>query len=263
MSETVLADAQFSMGRVFRPFSGFESVYEGVSVNTPIAIPGTLDPNAGEPGYDPNLLAGIPMPMGSKALIWFPTIFNESAVSGLEIQPYRYSILWRLRNLRDFRGGRNPYHLPFQSLGEGNQFVVPCGVNTIVGESFFLSQNTAILNANVNEKRVSESEVGIETLSFKSGVAFTPLTPNGSTAAYQQGLAQGLVGSNKSVTFNPVQVDVLGDEMIILIDRPVGSSDTWSFEFADSGLSAFFGTAGGTRQLIRSMGIYVFTGSNP
>ena len=101
MSEAVLTDAQFSIARVYRPFAGFEAVYQDQPVSTPIAIPGTLDSNAGRTGYDANLLAGIPTSYGSRLTLWLPTIFNESDGS-LFIAGYRYRFVWRMRNLRDF-----------------------------------------------------------------------------------------------------------------------------------------------------------------
>lgn len=260
-SNFALVDAQFSVARVFRPFAGFENVYQGESGSIPIAIPGNLDPDASKTGFDSNLLAGISMPLGAKAILWFPTIFNRT-VDGLTIQPYQYTIVWRLRNLRDFRNTRAPYHFPKQSFGENNQFVIPSGVNTIIAEG--IPRSTDATNSQFEQKRSSSSEVTIENMSFQSAVANAPLTPAGNVGAYQQGLAQGDVGSNTSVTFNPVQLDVLGDEMLIIVNK-VTAGD-WSFDSvggADAGFSAFFGTADNTRQPIQSMGIYVFTGSNP
>ena len=107
MSQAVLADAQFSVARVFRPFEGFEAVYNGQSVRTPIAIPGSLDPDAGRTGFDTNLISGIPVPMGSKVMLWIPTIFQDSGGAlgppSFQVVPYRYQFVWRLRNLRDFK----------------------------------------------------------------------------------------------------------------------------------------------------------------
>jgi hypothetical protein len=264
VSDTVLADAQFSVARIFRPFEGFEGVYSGQSVETPIAIPGNLDPNAGKTGFDANLLAGIPMPMGAKAILWFPTIFNFDISAGLTIQPYKYTILWRLRNLRDFRVDRAPYHFPQQSLGEDSKFVIPSAVNPIISEQMLVSSSTGG-SSPFAEKRLAPNEVGIEYMTFRSAIANAPLTPAGNAAAFQQGLAQGTVGSNRTVTFNPVQIDVIGDEMIILVNREANptAGSVWDFEFADQGFSAFFGTADGSREIIDAMGIYVFTGSNP
>lgn len=266
MSTAVLADAQFSTVRVFRPFLNFETVYEGQSGDTPIAIPGNFDQDAGKTGFDSNLIAGIPVPFGAKMVIWMPTIFNFTIEEGFVVRPYRYTIVWRLRNLRDFRTRRVPYHFPRQSFGENSQFIIPSGVNTIITNAE--PRSVSISGSQFSSYRSSDSEVGIENMTVRSIIPKPPFAPNGQDAALQQGLAQGAVGSNNTVTFNPWQLDVLGDEMLILVNKPEGDTTDWSFQDLgsatnDAGFSAFYGTAGGTRQPIQNMGIYLFTGSNP
>lgn len=266
MSNAVLADAQFSNVRVFRPFAGFEEVYAGQSADTPIAIPGNLDSDAGKVGFDSNLIAGIPVPFGAKMVIWMPTIFNFSVEDGFTVRPYRYTIIWRLRNLRDFRTKRVPYHFPRQTFGENQQFIIPSGVNTIITNAE--PRSVDVTNGLFATYRSSDSEVGIENMSVRSVIPKPPLTPAGEDAAFQQGLAQGNVGSNTTVTFNPWQLDVMGDEMMLLVNKPEGDTAVWNFDDVgsatnDAGFSAFYGTASGTRAPIANMGIYLFTGSNP
>ena len=57
-------DAQFSMARIVKPFANFEARYQGNSAGFPIGFPGVLDRLAGQNGYDPFLLAAMPMPIG-------------------------------------------------------------------------------------------------------------------------------------------------------------------------------------------------------
>ena len=268
MSESVLADAQFSAVRVFRPFAGFESVYEGLAVeDQPIAIPGDLDQNAGNTGFSPNLLAGIPVPYGSKLTLWIPTVISESSpVSGLIARPYRYTVLWRLRNLRDFNVDRKPYHFPRSSEGEGGLFVVPAAQQTSIYDA--TPQTLSVSpGSDFAAERLATQEVSAEAFKFQSNLASVALTPTGVAADYQQGLAATGAGSNRTATFNVVQLDCMGDEMIILISRdPTEQSDTWSFSNVfseDRGLSAFYGTNGGTREVIDTLGVYVLSGSNP
>ncbi|MGP1683470.1 MAG: hypothetical protein ACTS8S_14205 [Giesbergeria sp.] len=265
-SAAVLADAQFSAVRVFKPFRGFEEFYQGQPGDLPIAIPGDLDSDAGKIGFDPNLLAGIPVPFGSKMVLWMPTIFNLTAGNGFVVKPYRYTLIWRLRNLRDFRTKRVPYHFPRQSFGENQQFIVPSGVNTIITNG--MPRSVAVLNSQFSSYRSSDSELGIENITVQSVIPKPAISPRGENAAFQQGLAQGNVGSNTTVTFNPWQLDVLGDELMIIVNKPEGDTADWNFEDvgsdqSDSGFSAFFGTASGTRDPLLNMGIYLFTGSNP
>lgn len=90
----------YSIVTILRPFEGFEAKYEGMSVlNNPIAIPGKLDEMAGKSGYDPNLISGVPVPMGSRIVLWLPTYFPQ--VYGSSTPFYKYTICWRLRSLRD------------------------------------------------------------------------------------------------------------------------------------------------------------------
>lgn len=264
MSEAVLADSQFSATRVFRPFRGFEDVYQGLPVeDTPIAIPGDLERDAGKTGISPNLLAGISVPYGSKLTLWIPTVISRVGGDALVASQYRYSIIWRMRNIRDFVQNRQAYHFPRQSFGENNQFVIPASQQTSIYDSTPQNQPAA---APFAEERIATQEVVAEAFLFNSLQVGVARTPAGNAADYQQGLESSVAGSNQTASFNVVQLDALGDEMMFLISRAPGLSPNWDFsgEFsADRGLSSFYGTDGGTRNPIRDMGIYVLSGSNP
>jgi len=63
MSQTVLADAQFTNAFVLQPFAGFEDTYQGVNAGNPILLTEGGEPRdslAGESGYAPNLGRGLP-----------------------------------------------------------------------------------------------------------------------------------------------------------------------------------------------------------
>lgn len=95
---TVITTPEFSLARVAKPPADFESKYEGLGTEAnPIAIPGTLDQFAGDEGYDPNLLAGIPVPMGARIFVWLPK-FIPSVYGGSALN-YRFRLIWRLRSL--------------------------------------------------------------------------------------------------------------------------------------------------------------------
>lgn len=91
---------EYALADIVKPFAGFETKYQGLNTQTnPIAIPGSLDAFAGTEGYDPNLLAGIPVPMGAKIYVWLPRYFpSEYAPSAPN---YRYRFVWRLRSLSE------------------------------------------------------------------------------------------------------------------------------------------------------------------
>lgn len=93
-------DSQFSIVKVLKPFPDFETVYQGKTHTTPVAFPGTLDPQAGQEGYASTLLAGIPVPLGAQLQIWVPACFTPDGSTQVL---YRYEFVFRLRSLRDFR----------------------------------------------------------------------------------------------------------------------------------------------------------------
>jgi hypothetical protein len=142
VSQNVLADAQFTVAGVLRPFDGFEAVYQGQAVTIPIAFPGTLDDDAGKPGFSPYLLRGMPVPMGAKMALWFPQVTNDA--EGNQLIDYRYLLVWRLRNVGDFQRRRLPYHLSKEAVGAPdtwlagspaqplNQFVLPSATETVL-----------------------------------------------------------------------------------------------------------------------------------
>lgn len=260
MTDAVLADAQFGISKILRPFAGFEELYQGEVGSKPIAIPGTLDRSAGRQGFDNNLLAGIPVPMGSKIIVWLPNITRPIPIfpGARSAERYLYSFNWRLRNLNDFRSDRRAYHFPRQSLGENNQFVIPAAQKTVIYESSkqqILSQFFCV------------SETVQDKFLPRTFEQFAPLSPDSTLvskvdAAYQQGIAD--IESNKAISFNAVQLDCEGDELIILVTKPPNvGNDTWDFDEAgdDKAFSDFFGS--GTGQAFDNLGIYIFTGSNP
>ena len=90
----------FSNARVLKPFDNFENTFQDLSpVTFPIAFPGTLDDFAGKEGYDPNLLAGIPVPMGSKVMLWLPRLSRP--LYGQVTPDYNYQLVWRVRSLTE------------------------------------------------------------------------------------------------------------------------------------------------------------------
>lgn len=271
VSEAVLADAQFSVARVFRPYEGFETDYSGQTVRRPIAIPGNLDPDALQPsGFDSNLIAGIPVPMGSKVMLWIPTIFQDNGDGDFGIVPYRYQISFRLRNIRDFRERRSAYHFPRQSPGAGGEFVVPAAQKVVL----FEGPRTQLINGPATSQFSTVPEVFatheavVERITFPSELPMPPLVPGGALGSYQQGVVDfgGAFNANQTVTFNSIQLDCEGDELMIAVDKAdnQNNDDTWNFSDpngTDFGFSQFFGT--GTGAIVRDLGIYVFTGSNP
>jgi hypothetical protein len=253
MTDAVLADAQFGIARVLRPFAGFEDVYQGQPGNVPIAIPGDLDVDAGKEGFNPNLIRGQAVPFGSKITLWIPTIL--STIQGQPI-PYAYQVIWRLRNLRDFRANRSAYHFPRQEIAEDNEFVIPSAKKVI------LFEGPNALQEDSNTARQSQTSASFEALQMNTNLETPPLTPSGSNAAIQQGLGADAAPQETS-SYNAIQMDAEGDEMIILVTIRTSTTRDWDFGIGgdDNNFSRFYGSGSG--KTFRDLGIYVFTGSNP
>lgn len=275
-------DAQLSLSRILRPPNGFEDVYEGLSASEfPIAIPGTLDFEAGQRGFDPNLMAGVSIPMGSRLLLWLP---QPTPIEGITQAVYEYRILWRLRSTESQNAAANggtrnsPLqggllgHLPKNFDGTPNdngldpnntnqeRLVLPCAMTSVAYEQ---TEPVATLDDGVIDLR--GERVSVRGRSY--GPSQAPLlVPSGSIAVASQGIyafpsaAPGLQGGP---TFLPYQTDAFGDEYIIIVTRQAaGLSADWQFEGEDRSFSAIFGTDAGRRSgPLEGLGIYAFSGS--
>ncbi len=299
VSQNVLADAQFTVAKVLRPFAGFEDVYQGQSVLVPIAFPGTLDEDAGKPGFSPYLLKGLAVPMGAKVQLWFPAVVGS--LEGSPIADYKYLLIWRLRNVADFTTRQRPYHLSKEADGapdtflaptSPNRLVLPAATETVVYQqpepatlpAPFLTPGPG-LGALRTETIAVPSDLG-ETFAsaglpllppnaapnFANGFPVPPGTNTAPLGAYQQGVIDPRY-SNTAPTalFRPYFTVAKGDELIIVCTRnnPNESILAWDFSGPDFEFSNLYGTnafppAGTTsHKPFTDLGIYVFTGSNP
>ena len=272
-SVAVMADAQLTNVRVLKPFDNFEAVYQGKPALAPIAFPGTKDKRAEEraPGFDPNLLRGIPVPEGARVILWFPVCF----ISASQLNPfilYNYRLIWRYQNLAGYRNPaaltkRAPYHFPRQSPGaQDTSLVGPPGVPRVTVPAAwhsvaFQQPEPAVGPAALN-LRVESITPMLDLTAF-----FQPLLPNGNPGVIEQGVADpGAVPGEVMPIFMPFWTDAEGDELIILATRNgVGTSDTWDFQdpTKDLAFSNIYGTGNGAHPSFRDLGIYMQTGTTP
>ncbi len=272
----VLADAQFSFAKPIRPFDGFEKVYQGKNALVPIAFPGGLDPNAGLPGYAPNLIAGFPVPLGAKVLLWIPQCSYGVAPSPL-VTEYVYQISWRIRNVADYRHGnpdgtRTPYHIQKQAAGAAD-------TTAPVGQQARLIITAALETILFEQTQPAPSLIGSPATGdlIANGLAlpadgvsrFLPLIPGGGFGAAEQGIADpAQVVEEPAPLFRPYFTIAKGDDMTIFAYRPPNASfATWDFAnpLTDQAFSNTYGTnvAGPTHPPYPDLGIYVLVGSNP
>lgn len=298
----VLADAQFTLAQVLRPFTGFEAVYQGQPITTPIAFPGDLDEDAGKPGFSPYLLRGLKVPMGAKMQIWFPAVVGSA--ESAPVFDYKYVLIWRLRTLVDFVNHRTPYHNSKEAFGapdtllapaRPNRFVMPAATEAVLyqqpeptpGAGLITAPGAAGGNLRTELIAVPSDLSDDSTLFTTAGLPLLPPnaapnfaspfpTPPGTSivplGAYGQGVIDPAVSNlAPGAPFRPYFTVAKGDEMIIACYRnnhPPGT-DNWDFSTVDAQFSNLYGTnafppAGQTsHKPFPDLGIYVFAGSNP
>ncbi len=269
-------DGQWTMCRFLRPFLNFERVYQGQSGTIPIAFPGSLDLFAarGAVGYDPNLIAGMTVPYGSRVTIWIPQTIAGYDVNAL----YQYQIIWRMRNVQDFRAGQaqgqttpdqnySGYHLTTSGLGQpesnppsptNNRYFLPGSTRTIAFEQAepALGQ-PGVIHLTGEMLRPTLDPIWVQ-----------PLTPKGGAAVWQQGT---YIGSSHPNTGGPSWLnftcDADGDELSILaykIPPGEGEPPAWDFTVAEPGDLAFsntYGNGNGQNQPSPFTSILVTTGT--
>lgn len=254
-----MQDAQMGMFKVIRPFEGFETVYQGQPGTTPIAFPGTLDPQAGVQGINANLLAGIPVPLGARILLQIPMTGydNEGAV---ELQArYEYQLMWRTRNQNAFKAaalaGRQmtAFHIPSEAPGRDDAVFIPAAGDVEIFEQSEPSLgSSAILN--IYQQRYRPQITSAWTY---------PLLPGGGAASWQQGVYPAQASEQAAgPSWLPLWIDACGDELLILAYK-IDTETPWNFQTstADFAFSSTYGTAAGTLTNKPNIGILVSTGT--
>lgn len=284
------------MARILKPFPNFESRYQGQPATIPIAFPGTIERNSilGKEGFDPNLIAGIPVPIGARVMIWIPV----TLIDYFSPQPYQYQIIWRLRSIGDFvdaftenvpRDQIGAYHLKRRELGVANdpadpstrRVVIPAGIQTIAYEQPEPSTDV-FTNANGVIHLRGQFIIPLGQLPDQGpGTGWQgPLLPPPRPGPPEVGiLTQGVFPFTEGPTgatnggipggplYHPFWFDAEGDEMIIMATRvnDFDARPNWDFADpdADQAFSNTYGTNNGTRTPVETVGIFVFTGTAP
>lgn len=272
-----MVDAQFSTVRVLRPFAGFESIYQGVPGQVPIAFPGTPDPRAGNPGYSPNLLGAIPMPIGARVKIWFPVTWTprEGVPGEVDETDYRFRLMWRYRTVGDFRDPapgipRPPWSLAIQGAAapegapgaEEARFIIPAAWHVSAFEQTEPVAGNGSIHMRVEEvvpREIFDPAGTVNNL-------IPPLLPGGGIGIVQQGVLNPTTAGPASFApgFVAFDTEAQGNELLIFANRFDPTSD-WDFTSAalDLPFGNVFGTGNGAHAEFPNNGIYVVTGSAP
>jgi hypothetical protein len=254
-----MSDNQVGVAKILRPGALFDRVYQGKNHLNPIPMPGTKDPLAGTDGYRSNLISALPVPMGSRLIVWFPIITVTSLLGSLRTTTkYGYQILWRLRNLSDFSRDRRPYHFPKSSKDVSGYVTIPGATfNTVsLGDltEYEYTQPDGLVTSATQEvvtryAQISPQAVAVASTN-QSDDLFRIYLDNGEVAVFQQGAQGGGI----LVSWNAVEMTAQGDEMLVLLNRsPYPTSGNWDFTTQPdiSVLDAFNSSD--------AFGVYVFT----
>lgn len=223
-------------------------------------FPGGLDPDAGKPGFDPNLLAGLSVPLGSRLLVQIPMTINKyTPVAG-----YSYQFIWRTRNQQQLvsaiESGRSTaaYHLPAIEPGRREIQATPAsGLIFIPGASDVevfeeAEPGSGFATLNVRQQRYIPQVIS-------SWVQ--PLTPSGSKGVWQQGAYQ--FTSNVECagpSWLPLWFDASGDELMVLAYK-LDTATPWDFVVADLAFSNTYGTNASALPNNPNIGIIVSSGT--
>lgn len=287
MSLVVLPDAQWTMCRVLKPFPNFERVYQGKAGTLPIAFPGILDLYAerATQGYDPNLIAGLTVPLGSRVTIWIPQTITDGADT--ESAPvvnalYQYQIIWRMRTVRDFRVGQaqgqvsavqtySSYHLPTNALGQPQAQTV--GLSP-ANQRYFLPGATRTVAFEQAEPTGGGPGVihlrGEQLQPLADPIWTRPLTPSGANAVWEQGAYTNSSAANTGgPAYFTFTTDAEGDELCILASK-IDTDPVWDFTTSTNGglattgdiaFSNTYGNNNGKNQALPTSAILVTTGT--
>jgi len=246
----VLADAQFSVVKTLRPYVNFETDYEGTPCTRPIQVTEVLNGTGGEPrddqaialtpGYDPNLVRGLKVPMGARVVIFLPRFTPDNVVAGGADLRYDWLIEWRLRNVFDFRTQRVPFHHPKQSLGFPDtssgtsepRVVIPAASQTSVYVGAEPTgggppQAQGAVTQNARQEFISSGALGNALPFMPGGVLF---------GSIQQGLSNPgapAIGPFALPSFYQIiETQAAGDELILSLrrkDTEQGAAPNWEF----------------------------------
>jgi hypothetical protein len=264
-------DPQFSTVRVLKPFNGFEAAYQGKTCTTPIAFPGDLDLESGKPGYATGLLNMLPVPIGSRVLLWIPLCFTDDLEDPDPTRVYTYQIFWRIRNTQEYVDSvlaklppaeQKLYSFEKKLLGVPNpsgdpRVLVPCAMETIAYEQTEPGTNFANGALNLRGNQINPDGAVLQDLPV--------LAPNGALAGqFSQGTFGIIAGELGVPTYMTYETMAAGNEMSIIARRAViGGGDRWDFtsNANDKPFSNTYGTNNGTHANVPGTGIFVITGS--
>lgn len=280
MAMTVLADAQFGLTRILRPYADFENDYQGVTISRPIMLSQVLRDTGGtplddlaikgEPGYSPQLMRGLQVPYGARCVFYFPKFVSAAAGNRTK---YIWTLIWRLRNVHDFRVGRIPFHYPKQAAGVPDTSSGSAEARVVIPAAYqSLPYAESIAAAGLTDR--VQTDVRLEEFTFGGDdYGALPFLPGAVlTGQFQQGLldpGDPTFGDEAVMpSYQILEQFAAGDEVLISLRRDATTGANWDFAQppaagADSTLSLLLGNANGGGTAFPDIGVYVNVGSAP
>lgn len=274
-------DAQYTLAKILKPLPNFEDIFQGANAEVGVAFfegDNGRDDDAGEPGFDPDLLRYVDVPLGSRILVWIPQVYSPGDPPAQPV--YRYRFKWRLRNVTDYRNRRIPFHVGRQFPGEDDttdaanpqRLIIPAGTNTVIVNQ---AEETDALNPtqkeNVRREALNVIASVIDDDYGAGGRTLLPTAAGGTTIGVDQ---QGIVDPAAFAPltdiptvpgFVPFFFDCMGDQLLIEAARNTAETAgaTWDFSGVDAPFSNIYGTnvAGPVHDRFEGVGIYLLTGT--
>lgn len=225
-------DAQFGIVKILKPYTGYETDYQGQITLRPImftegGLP--LDEAAGKPGYSPFLIRGLAVPFGARVVLWLPIVIGIDTGAG-SFWNYKWQITWRLRNVFDYRSQRKAFHYPKQGVGVADtNFPPPDDARVVIPAalaSTLYSQPRPELFGPTNQSGPTVINQADLVMVDGTNIAGAPFIPGGHNGYAEQGLQDPAIPSNASQTpsYLPHEVQAEGDEMLISLTRDAASN---------------------------------------
>jgi hypothetical protein len=236
-SQAVLNDPQGEIWTVLRPQAGFESVYQGEPITTPLqlfpatpqALPLEEEADRRVIGYARQLSRYMNVPNGATLRLIFPLI--QARIIGQEpaIQRYYYQLRWRQRVLNDnnISGAIQRYSLPsrrgFDDPAAGPTGQPRFAIPAASGEVFYPDYPS---NTNRNSpiylpsSSLTTFDKTLNQLRDQQGI-YDPAIVDPTTATTGKD-AWG------PTFYPPEQTPCLGDQLTVVMYRLTGNS-TWDF----------------------------------
>jgi hypothetical protein len=242
----------------FNETGTFSAGYFYVAAGTYVSRPGTipmmwsegglpLDPNAGKPGYSNRLVRGLQVPMGARMLIWVPEISGCNFV---------WNFAFRVRNLLDYKNTRSPYHLAAQRNGPDGLAPIPGIWQNVVYNDSTSSACKPLATQTVTREAFVGGFSGDTAVNFPL-IPSTVSLENDNMGLLEQGVHATSWPAYGVLTFKPIELQALGDEMLVSCSLADGADAIWEPSLVTT-LKTIFSS-----ETAPYNGVYVFAGSAP